>query len=445
MTNASLYKSHLETLDTILVDALERAGARGLLLDGVLFHAGRAETYHVDDKEIPFESTPHFRRWVPLAGPEHVVLARPGRRPFVVRVNPRDYWYEAAPVAPSYWQESVQFAEVADFSEVAGVVGSLAGVAYVGNSPAAATELGIDVTLVEPEALMKPLDWHRAAKTAHEVALVEAAAQKAAEGHRVGRKAFEGGASEREIHYAYLQATGQLEHELPFETIIALDAKSATLHYHTKRGREAAPGRVFLLDAGASHEGYASDITRTWALPGVDPAFVALLEGVDELERALVAMVTPGRPYLEIHVEAHRRVAALLSKVGVSKASPEETLELGISRPFLPHGVGHHLGVQVHDVAGRQKDAWGGSVPPPPEYPFLRNTRTIEPGHVFTIEPGLYLIPMLLRPFRSGPHAAAFDWQLIDELTPLGGVRVEDNVLVTASGPRNLTREQLPD
>ena len=69
----------------------------------------------------------------------------------------------------------------------------------------------------------------------------------------------------------------------------------------------------------------------------------------------------------------------------------------------------------------------------------------MEPGHVLTIEPGLYFIPMLLRPFRNGSDTAAFDWETIDALTPLGGVRVEDNVVVTESGPRNLTREHLAD
>jgi Xaa-Pro dipeptidase len=99
----------------------------------------------------------------------------------------------------------------------------------------------------------------------------------------------------------------------------------------------------------------------------------------------------------------------------------------------------------VHDVAGKQADPSGTPAPPPKEHPYLRNTRTIEPGHVFTIEPGIYFIPMLLRPFRSGKDAAAFDWETIDALAPFGGVRVEDNVVVTPSGPRNLTRPHLPD
>ena len=151
-------------------------------------------------------------------------------------------------------------------------------------------------------------------------------------------------------------------------------------------------------------------------------------------------MVTPGRPYLEVHLEAHRRVATLLSKVGVSTASPEETLALGISRTFLPHGVGHHLGIQVHDIGGRQASPDGGLLSPPPEHPFLRNTRTLEPGHLVTIEPGIYFIPMLLEKLRESPAGARVDWALVDRLIPCGGIRIEDDVLCTPAGARDLTR-----
>ena len=146
-----------------------------------------------------------------------------------------------------------------------------------------------------------------------------------------------------------------------------------------------------------------------------------------------------------MHLDAHRGVAQILADLRLVRVPAEEALAKGYTHPFFPHGIGHHLGIQVHDVAGRQADPSGTPAPPPKEHPYLRNTRTIEPGHVFTIEPGIYFIPMLLRPFRSGPDAAAFDWSAIDALTALGGVRVEDNVLVTASGPRNLTREHLAD
>src|SRR5262249_47569958 len=102
--------------------------------------------------------------------------------------------------------------------------------------------------------------------------------------------------------------------------------------------------------------------------------------------------------------------------------------------------LGHFLGLQVHDVAGRQQAPQGGTVPPPGAHPFLRTTRTIEENQVVTVEPGVYFIPMLLRPHRSGPASSLIDWGLLERLAPCGGVRIEDAVLVAADGHRNLTR-----
>jgi len=109
----------------------------------------------------------------------------------------------------------------------------------------------------------------------------------------------------------------------------------------------------------------------------------------------------------------------------------------------MPHGVGHLLGIQVHDAGGRQINPQGDMQAPPADYPALRNTRTVEKNQVFTIEPGLYFIPQLLNPERGNADGTArgklINWKLIDALIPLGGIRIEDNVLVTATGVENLT------
>lgn len=440
MSDQALYRRHLAALDTFLADALQRAGKKGVALDGVVLHAGRMTMHHADDQPLSFRPTPHYLRYVPLHGPEHLVLAVPGRKPVVVRVAPADFWEEVLPLSPSYWQNSVELHQVETFDQAVKALGPLPKVAYIGNSAEAAATLGIATEHVEPNPLMQPLDWHRGTKTEHEVALMDAACVRGAEGHRVARKAFESGASEREVHWAYLQACDHMEEELPFTSIVAFDEKAATLHFHNKRGRESAPGTTFIMDSGAMVDGYASDITRTWTSRNAEPLFVKLVELVDQFQRELVAMVTPGRPYQEIHVAAHRYTAQVLCELRVFTCSADQAFESGLTRTFLPHGVGHHLGIQVHDVGGRQAGPDGGTVAPPDAFPALRTTRQLAPGHVVTIEPGIYFIPMLLRPLQQGPLAAHVDWRLVERLLPCGGVRIEDDVLCTEAAARDLTR-----
>ncbi len=445
MNETDSYRQHLTTLDEQLARALELAAATGRGYRGAVFYSGRAGVYHRDDRGVPFWPSHHFRRWVPpLDGPEHLVLARPGERPRVVRVSPRDYWYDTAPPPTSYWEEAVELTEVEKLTDAKDALRALDDVAWVGPSPEAAAELGIAERDVEPDELMKPLDWFRAYKSAHEVSRLEEAARKTAAGHQAARKAFKAWGSEREIHWAYLKASEQIEAEVPYDTIVALDEKAAILHYQMKRGPETDPGKVLLIDAGAGHEGYAIDITRTWAQEDCEDEFTALVEAVDLLERELVAGTVAGRPYLEVHEEAYLGISRILVEVGILKTGVEEAVDRHLTSAFFPHGVGHHLGLQVHDVGGHQAGPEGGEVKPPAGHPFLRNTRILEPGHVVTIEPGLYFIDMLLEPLRSGEDASAIDWDLVDRLAPHGGVRIEDNVLVTDDGPRDLTRSLIP-
>jgi Xaa-Pro dipeptidase len=311
--------------------------------------------------------------------------------------------------------------------------------AFVGEDAALASANGL---AVNPPSLVSWLDWDRARKTAYEVHCLEEATAASARGHAAAREAFLAGASELSIHHAYVRATGCADDALPYPTIVCLDEKAAVLHYHAKR--PSGSGRNLLIDAGATTRGYGCDITRTTTRDDADPLFRALVSGVNALQQRLCAMVKPGASYIDIHLTAHREVAVLLKETALLKASVDEAVERRYTTPFFPHGVGHHLGIQVHDIGGHQTGPAGGTTPPPAGHPFLRNTRPIEADHVFTIEPGLYFIHMLLKPLRA-EAGAAFDWTAIDALAPYGGVRVEDNLVVTASGHRNLTREQLPN
>jgi Xaa-Pro dipeptidase len=132
-----------------------------------------------------------------------------------------------------------------------------------------------------------------------------------------------------------------------------------------------------------------------------------------------------------------------LHDIEVITVAGEEASERGLTRPFFPHGLGHFLGIQVHDIAGRQKEPAGGTNPPDARHPFLRTTRVIAEDQVFTVEPGVYFIEMLLREHRNAGDAEFFNWPLIERLAPFGGVRIEDNVLVTKGGHRNLTRPHI--
>jgi Xaa-Pro dipeptidase len=432
---ATVFSRHVDRLQVEAERALAETGFESLVVS-----SGAPLTYFADDQDAPFHPAPHFAHWCPLDGPHHLLHVVPGRRPRLVRYAPEDYWYEKGGVTDPFWMGAFHFEEAGSLDAAWTALGRPSRAAYVGGEIERAVSANLDPN---PDPLLARLDWTRSYKDEYELRCIEEATALGARGHAAAREAFAAGASELEVHYAFLAAVGCTEEDLPYPTIIAQDEKSATLHYTRKRSERGA--RVLLVDAGAPCRGYASDITRTTPGPGCDPRFAALIGRVDELERELAADATAGRPYLDVHVQAHRGVARVLSGLGLLRVGAEEAFDLGLTHPFLPHGVGHHLGIQVHDVAGRQADREGTPAPPPDEYPFLRNTRTIEPGHVLTIEPGIYFIPMLLRAHRNGTHASAFDWDTIDELTRYGGVRVEDNVLVTASGPRNLTREVLPD
>lgn len=435
----SLYPAHVAERQARAEKALAETGHERLVI-----HSGLPFTYFADDQDAPFRPTGHFAHWANVRGPGHLVVIAPGRRPKVVRLTPPDFWYEPPAPPPSSVAATMDVLDVPTVEAAWREAGQVPRTAFVGEAEAEAEAAGIPAGARNPKDLLSRLDWDRAYKTDYERECLLAANRRAADGFGAAEAAFRAGGSEVVCHHAFLAAVATMEEELPYPTIIGFDEKSAILHYHGKRGCGAGRARVMLVDAGAPERGYGSDITRTFTAEGADPVFVSLRDGMDALQRRLAVAGRPGKPYLALHLEAHRGVAELLSGHGVLKVGADEAFETGLTRPFLPHGLGHFLGIQVHDVGGRLARREGTLNPPPAEHPFLRTTRTIEERMVFTIEPGLYFIPMLLAPCRSGPRAAAFNWPLVDRLIASGGIRIEDDVFVGRDVNLNLTRPHLP-
>jgi Xaa-Pro dipeptidase len=434
MSLSELFLDHLR----VRLQYAEKALA-ACSFDALVISSGTPFTYFADDQDAPFNTVPHFRHYCPITGPHHVLKLEPGKKPLLVRYAPEDFWYEQLPLGTPFWSAGFDLIEAPTLEAVWNAVGRPARAAYIGNETEPAQAAGLELN---PAGLTAFLDWGRSTKTPYEIHCLEQATIRGAKGHSAGRQAFLAGASELQIHYAFVEAVESLEFELAFPSIVALNEKGATLHYENKRSLR--DGKTLLLDCGARTLGYASDITRTTPAAGCDPRFKALVAGMEKNQLELGAAVRPQLPFGDLHHLSHLKLATLLKEQGILNAEPGQAVEQGLTRPFYPHGLGHHLGIQVHDVAGKLASPDGRTAPPPALHPTRRTTRTLEPGHVITIEPGCYFIPMLLRPFREGPQAQHFNWQLIDELSPMGGIRIEDNVLVTETGCRNLTREHLP-
>jgi Xaa-Pro dipeptidase len=428
-----LFGAHLESVLAGIDAALSASGH-----DELVVHAGEHRMLFQDDQASPFRTNPWFAWLVPAPpAPGSLLRVRRGETPELVFVAPDDYWHSPAALPEAAWTRAFRIHHVAGSREALDLLPAGRRAAWLGEG---AAPDGMEPC---PPRLLAALEQLRCRKSPYEVACLREATRIGVAGHLEAERAFRAGASEFDIHMAFLRAVRQTDDELPYPAIVALNEHAATLHYQL-RDRQPPPRSLSLLiDAGATCRGYGSDITRTWAAsPGT---FAALVDGMHALQQQLCALVAPGVDWRDLHLRAHRLVAALLADAGVLRMSAEEAVDQGISATFLPHGLGHLLGIQVHDVAGFRASADSEPIPRPPGHPALRLTRRLEAGMVVTVEPGIYFIPKLLAPLRASPHAAAVNWTLVDTLAACGGIRIEDDVVVTASGHDNLTRTAFAD
>jgi Xaa-Pro dipeptidase len=424
------------------LDAVRRRSAQALTASGysgLLVHSGTPLTVFEDDRSYPFEANAPFRVWVPLADrPDSFIWFEPERRPRLIVHQPRDYWHKSAPVPDAYWTQHFDIRIVAEPAAArAELPADLSGAAYIGDASPALAAFGVGA--VNPRHLMGRLDYVRAAKTPYELICLREASRLGALGHRAAQHAFAAGASEFAIELAFMAACGQREQELPYNPIIALNCGGAVLHYQLLE-REPPPERhSLLIDAGCEFAGYASDITRTYSATDAD--FAALIALMDRMQQALCAGVRAGVDWRDVQLRAHELTAEVLREADLIRCGAAEAVASGLTRVFLPHGIGHLLGIEVHDVGGLMRSAEGGEIPRPDGHPHLRLTRALEEGFVVTMEPGIYFIEQLLGAARADQRAAQLNWPRIEQFRKFGGIRIEDDLAVTRSGCENLTRE----
>ncbi len=411
-------------------------------LDYIIVFSGEPVSHFLDDNHYPFVVNPQFKSWLPLLdAPYSAVIYVPGERPILVHYQPQDYWH-TTPQAPSgYW---VEHFDIRPIDHPEGLLRHLPETP-TGRRGALVAEAGVEFAGIpniehNPSNLINYLDYYRSVKHPYELACMRRASAIGTRAHRVAEQTFRTGGSEYDIHLAYLNAAGHTDAQLPYGNIVALNEHGATLHYQSQAQTSPPIRRSFLIDAGASYNGYACDITRTYAYESGE--FSDLIDTMEQLQLAVCGEVRAGVDYRDLHVATHAKLAqVLIEHQLLSGLSVEAIVAQGISSVFLPHGLGHYLGLQVHDVGGFLADEWGETIDRPDGHPFLRLTRTLKQDEVLTIEPGLYFIGMLLEELRSSANTQHVNWERVNMFMPFGGVRIEDNVAVRRDGCENLTRD----
>ena len=290
--------------------------------------------------------------------------------------------------------------------------------------------------------LIKAVVEQRSVKIEEEVEEMEKALSVTHETYSAAMRMTKPGIYEREI-------AGKMEgivlshgYTIAFPTILTINGQILHNHYH---GNILKEGQLLVIDSGAeSSLHYASDITRTIPAGGkFSPKQKDIYEIVLNAQESSIDAIKPGKKFRDIHLQVARIIADGMKELGLMKGDMDEALEAGAHALFFPHGLGHQIGLDVHDMENlgenyvgyddktKRSDKFG--------FAYLRFARELQPGFVMTVEPGIYFIPALIDKWKGENKFTQFiNYEKIEEYRDFGGIRIEDDVLVTESGHRVL-------
>ena len=233
-----------------------------------------------------------------------------------------------------------------------------------------------------------------------------------------------------------------------FTTILSQNGE--TLHNHSHH-QIITPGRLLVVDAGAeSNTHYASDFTRTYPCSGkFTTKQREIYDIVEQANEIAFSLTKPGTSYWDVHCATVRYMLEQLKALDFVRGDVDEMVACGISGLFMPHGLGHNMGMDVHDMEdlGENYVGYGDERQRSPLLGMgnLRMARNLKPGHVISDEPGIYFIPALIEQWkREGTDKGFVNYEKLEGYYDFGGIRLEDDVLVTEDGARRLGPQRLP-
>lgn len=297
-------------------------------------------------------------------------------------------------------------------------------------------------------ALTKAIISMRLVKEGCEIEAIDDACNLGYEMHTVARNSIVPGIIEQEIVGKMDGVTLSKGWGVSFPTILTQHGETLHNHLHDKI---IEPGKLMVIDAGAeSNVHYASDFTRTYPTSGKFTAKQReIYQIVCDCNEFAFSMTRPGISYREVHLKTMHLMLEELRALDIVRGDVQDMVEAGIAGLFMPHGLGHNMGLDVHDMEdyGENYVGYDDDQRRSPQLGLgsLRMARKLVPGNVITDEPGIYFIPALIEKWKSEKTDQGFvNYSKLESYYDFGGIRLEDDVLVTADGARRLGKERLP-